>query len=460
MSRRLARLLPLAALALLLLTPAARAQPNVVVVMTDDQALSQMRALPKTKALIGGAGVTFERSYAAQPKCCPNRATFLTGQYPHNHGVRDNEPPHGGYSKLDHSETLPVWLDRAGYETAFIGKYMNGYNRVGDIPPGWDEWAALIDFGYYNFTLNDDGESVSYGSSPADYQTDVLADRAADFIDRSAPAQEPFFLWVAPQAPHIAGVRSSIGEPDNPQGAPRHQGDYKGAIAPRTPNYNEKDVGDKPRYIRSKKLLPPKARAKVDIHYRSTLESLKAVDDMVARLRNRLHAGGELADTLFVFTSDNGYFFGNHRNFCCKDEIYEEAARVPLLVRGPGLPGGVVRSQLVSTVDIAPTILELAGATPGRVVDGRSLRVPARRAGAGAGRDLLIETFNDRFFAVRSGRWKYARNQSTGEEQLFNIATDPRELESLHADRRYRDVKLRLRQKLAQLKVCAGASCR
>ncbi|CAN5678815.1 sulfatase [soil metagenome] len=460
MSRWLARLLPLAALALLLLTPAARAQPNVVVVMTDDQALSQMRALPKTKALIGGAGVKFERSYTAQPKCCPNRATFLTGQYPHNHGVRDNEPPNGGYSKLDHSETLPVWLDRAGYETAFIGKYMNGYNRVGDIPPGWDEWAALIDFGYYNFTLNDDGESVSYGSSPADYQTDVLADRAADFIDRSAPAADPFFLWIAPQAPHIAGVRSDIGEPDNPQSAPRHQGDFKGAIAPRTPNYNERDVSDKPRYIRRQRLLSRQQKTKIDTHFRSTLESLSAVDDMVQRLRNRLHASGELADTLFVFTSDNGYFFGNHRSFCCKDEIYEEAARVPLLVRGPGFPRGVVRNQLVSTVDLAPTILQLGDATPGRVVDGRSLLVPARRAGAGAGRDLLVETFNHRFFAVRSGRWKYARNQSTGEEQLFNIATDPRELESLHADRRYRDVKLRLRQKLAQLKVCAGASCR
>jgi arylsulfatase A-like enzyme len=460
MSRRLARLLPLAALALLLLAPAARAEPNVVVVMTDDQALSQMRALPKTRALIGGAGVKFERSYAAQPKCCPNRATFLTGQYPHNHGVRDNEPPNGGYQALDHSETLPVWLDRAGYRTAFIGKYMNGYNRVRDIPPGWDEWAGMVDFGYYDFALNVDGERVDYGSAPADYQTDVLADRAADFIDRSAPAAEPFFLWVAPQAPHIAGVRSDIGEPDNPQGAPRHQGDYKGAIAPRTPNYNEKDVSDKPRYIRRQKRLSRQQKTKIDRHFRSTLESLGAVDDMVARLRNRLHARGELADTLFVFTSDNGYFFGNHRSFCCKDEIYEEAARVPLLVRGPGMPGGVVRNQLVSSVDLAPTILELTGATPGRVVDGRSLLVPARRPGAGAGRELLIETFNDRFFAVRSGKWKYARNQFTGEEQLFNVANDPHELRSLHGDRRYRDVELRLRQRLAQLKACAGASCR
>lgn len=133
---------------------------------------------------------------------------------------------------------------------------------------------------------------------------------------------------------------------------------------------------------------------------------------------------------------------------------------MPLLVRGPGFPRGVVRNQLVSSVDLAPTILELAGATPRRVVDGRSLLVLARRAGAGAGRDLLTETFNDRFFAVRSGKWKYARNGFTGEEQLFDLANDPYEQVSLHANRRYRDVKLRLRQKLAQLKVCAGASCR
>jgi arylsulfatase A-like enzyme len=445
---------------LLLVVPVAVARPNVVLVMTDDQSVAQMRAMPKTRAMFGAAGIDFTRAYAAQPLCCPNRATLLTGQYPHNHGVRDNEPPQGGYRKLDHSETLPVWLNRAGYRTGFIGKYMNGYAQVGDIPPGWDHWAGMVEFGYYDFTLNVDGQRVRYGRGAANYQTDVLADRAADFINRSARAQEPFFLYVAPVAPHIDGLRSDIGESDNPEAAPRHQGDYRNAIAPRTSNYNETDVSDKPRYVRKRRRLSQDKRAAIDRHWRSTLESLKAVDDMVMRLRDRLRASGELSQTLFVFTSDNGYFFGNHRGFCCKDEIYEEAARVPLLVRGPGLPAGVARDQLVSSVDLAPTILGLTEARAGRVVDGVSLVGPARSSAAGRGRDLLIETFTQGFFAVRSGKWKYARHPGTGEEQLFDLSRDPQELESLHGVRRYRDVKLRLRQRLTQLEACAGATCR
>lgn len=288
----------------------------------------------------------------------------------------------------------------------------------------------------------------------------MLADRAAAFIDRSAPGQTPFFLYVAPVAPHAVGARGDIGEPDNPPAAPRHQGDYDRAIAPRTPNYNEEDVSDKPRYVRSRKLLSPAARSAIDTHWRSTLESLKSVDDLVLRLRDRLLASGELSQTLFVFTSDNGYFFGNHRRFCCKDEIYEEAARVPLYLRGPGLPAGVVRYPPVSSVDLAPSVLDVTGAAALRLLDGASLLPPARDPAAGRGRDLLVETNSQRFFAVRSDRWKYARNPGTGEQQLFDLSRDPQELESLHGVPRYREVRSRLRKRLGQLLSCAGPTCR
>ncbi len=439
---------------------AQRQRPNVIVVMTDDQALAEMRAMPKTRKLFGAQGVKFSRSYAAQPKCCPNRATFLTGQYPHNHGVRDNVPPRGGYQALDHSETLPVWLDRAGYRTGFVGKYMNGYPEVGDIPPGWDEWAALVKTGYYDFTLNVNGRRVEYGSRPEDYQTDVLADRAADFVDRNAAGSEPFFLWVAPQSPHTIETGPDQRYLDNPVAAPRHQGLYRGATAPRKPNFNERDVSDKPRFIRALPRLSRRLRTRIDQRFASALEALRSVDDLIARLRSRLAAHGELANTLVVFTSDNGYFFGEHRNFDGKDQIYEEAARVPLLMQGPGMPRGVTRDQLVSSVDLAPTILDVANAVSRRVVDGRSLVPFAARSGTGAGRDLLVETHNFRFFAVRSGKWKYSRNANSGVEELYDLARDPYERSSLHAERRYRDVKRRLRARLAELKTCAGATCR
>lgn len=435
-------------------------RPNVIVVMTDDQALAEMRAMPKTRKLFGALGVEFARSYAAQPKCCPNRATFLTGQYPHNHGVRDNVPPLGGYQALDHSEALPVWLDRAGYHTGFLGKYMNGYAEVGDIPPGWDEWGALVENGYYDFTLNVDGRRVGYGSAPEDYQTDVLADRAADFVDRNVAGSEPFFLWVAPQSPHTIETGPDERYLDNPVAAPRHQGLYDGATAPRKPNFNERDVSDKPPFIRSLPRLSPRLQTAIDQRFASALEALRSVDDLIARLRSRLAAHGELENTLVVFTSDNGYFFGEHRNFDGKDQIYEEAARVPLLMQGAGMPQGVTRGQLVSSVDLAPTILDVTDAVPGRPVDGRSLVPLAARPGAGTSRDLLIETHNFGFFAVRSGKWKYSRNSRTGGEELYNLARDPYELRSLHAKRRHRDVKRRLRARLAELEACAGATCR
>src|SRR3712207_2451158 len=181
-------------------------RPNIVVIMTDDQAYTDMQALPKTRVLIG-SGTEFVNTHVALPLCCPSRATFLTGQYPHNNGIWGNSPPAGGYEKLRSSQTLPVWLENAGYFTAHIGKYLNGYGekRPYEVPPGWTHWQGSIDrstYWMYNYTLNDNGTLVRYGDTPEHYQTDVYAARAVATIEKAVASGKHFFLSVAPTAPH------------------------------------------------------------------------------------------------------------------------------------------------------------------------------------------------------------------------------------------------------------------
>ncbi|HEX3036722.1 MAG TPA: sulfatase-like hydrolase/transferase [Thermodesulfobacteriota bacterium] len=180
------------------------ARPNIVVIMTDDQDIESMRVMPKTINRIGGSnGTTFNNFFTSFSYCCPSRATFITGQYSHNHGVEDNVPPYGGYGKLDHSNTLPVWLQKAGYHTVHIGKWLNGYGTDNtdqtEVPPGWNDWQGLVDPGtykMYDYTINDNGTLVTYGSTVADYQTDVLVNRAVAVIKERAGQAEPFSLTL------------------------------------------------------------------------------------------------------------------------------------------------------------------------------------------------------------------------------------------------------------------------
>ena len=196
-------------------TPSAR-EPNIVVVITDDQDVASTEVMPQLQRLITAEGLEFTNSYATTPECCPSRATLLTGQYAHNHGVVSAEPPRGGYAALDGSETLPVWLRRAGYRTAFVGKYLNGYgatalgNRADEVPPGWDDWFAATagtEHEMYDYRLNENGEIVSYGDDRADYLTDVLTKKAVGVLDEATRNPNPFLLIVAPLAPHGEGSR-------------------------------------------------------------------------------------------------------------------------------------------------------------------------------------------------------------------------------------------------------------
>jgi N-acetylglucosamine-6-sulfatase len=465
--------------ALVLLVPAGSAapgdqrRPNVLVLMTDDQTLESMRVMRSVRDQIAARGTTFTRNFVSFSLCCPSRATFLTGQYAHNHGVLGNKPPLGGFGKLDTSNYLPLWLQRAGYRTIHLGKFLNGYGRdtpPTDVPPGWDEWYASVDpstYRYWGYTLNENGLLSTYGigRNPLFYSTDYYTQRAVDLIARTAPASQPFFLSVAFLAPHAGGPR----EPDDPPGistpavAPRHRDRFAATPLPVPPSYNELDVSDKPAHIRALPLIGPVRAQKIRENYQQRLESLLAVDEGIARILGALRTAGELDDTLVIFTSDNGFFHGEHRVPNGKVLVYEPSIRVPLIMRGPGVPKGAKRGQLVTNADLAPTILDATGARPGKTQDGRSLFGLLRDPDREWGRDLLIEgggvPGKGAFDALRTYRYLYAQ-YTTGERELYDLERDPHELRSRHADAAYAPVRRGLARRLSALKDCAGRSCR
>jgi len=439
--------------------------PNIVVVMTDDQAVDTMHAMPRTRRILGRRGTTFEAAVASFPLCCPSRASFLTGLYAHNHGVLDNSAPAGGLGKLSQRDTLPVWLDRAGYRTAFIGKYLNGYGKedLGGqkfVPPGWDSWFGLTadtKKAAFRFEVNRNGEINSLDGGAGTYKTDVLSKIGARTIASQAERRAPLFLWLATSAPHTDSKLE--GSDRNPEPAPRHRGQFEDERAPRSRARDERDVSDKPDFVRALPRLSDTSKKRIDLTYRSQLESLVAIDELVANLVDELRRSGELDDTLFVFTSDNGYLRGQHRIESGKAKMYEESILVPLLVMGPGFDSGEKVKYPVANVDLAPTIMEAAGIEPPRRLDGVPLTRPARSGGAG--RDVLIEVFSrkaDQFTGVRTRRWSYAeRSGDTGE--LYDLRRDPQQLDNLFGSERLAGVRKRLGERLEALRDCSGAEC-
>jgi len=440
---------------------AAATRPNIVVIMTDDQTLEMMRVLTKTRQLIGEAGTTFSNYYCSFPLCAPSRATFLTGQYPHNHGVLGNSAPGGGYEALDHSNTLPVWLQAVGYFTSHIGKYLNGYgDHNTEIPPGWNDWQTLAREAYYDYTINDNGTQVPYGSNAEDYQTDVLAGRAVETISE-AVAQQPFFLSIDVHAVHGGNAGALTAKLPNPPPAPRHVDAFKDEQSPKPPSYNEANVLDKPSVIQNLPRLTAPDVEKIETAYRARLASLLAVDDLVARVVNELAATGVLNNTVIIFTSDNGLFHGEHRIVSGKGYAYEEASHLPLLIRGDGFPQGVTRNQFVANIDLAPTIVDLANASPRRVMDGRSLLPLAKDPSLANARNLLIDQEN--YKAVRNKSFLYVEHNS-GEQELYDMRPvttnyDPYQLLSRHADSAYSQIMAQLASRVSMLRTCLGVSC-
>jgi arylsulfatase A-like enzyme len=461
-------------------------KPNIVVVMTDDQDVASLRYMPRVRKLLMKRGMTFEEQTAVFPLCCPVRASYLSGQAGHNNKVRGNTAPSGGYDNLDATQTIPVWLDDAGYVSTHLGKYPNGYDghqhpERNGVPPGWTEWHGAVDpttYLFYDYVLNENGANVQHGSSEDDYQTDVLTDLGVDFIERSAESGAPFFLDVAYLAPHWEfrpgtsgsvdvgdlegqmGLESAIGTPPIP--APRHLGMFEGEEAPRLPSFNEEDVSDKPQHVQDAEQLTKGQIKEIDQWYALRLASLQAVDEGVARLIRTLDRTGELDNTYFIYTADNGWLQGEHRLGLQKVQIYDESSNVPLIVRGPGVARGIKVEENTSSLDLTATIVDLAGAQPGEghQLDGMSLSPYFSDPDTKLGRAVFVETGpgDDGYVAVRTSRWKYIE-YINGDRELYDLRNDPFELESIHDDRSKKALKTRLSRLIERFRDCSGDDC-
>ena len=444
-------------------------RPNIVVIMTDDQTVESVRVMKNVKRLLVARGTSFDNSFASFALCCPSRATFLTGQYAHNHGVLSNKPPFGGYYALKRANTLPVWLREAGYETIHVGKYLNGYGDQNPrgVPPGWTEWHGAVNnsaYQFYGYTVNENGALVKYGRDPASYQTDVYANKAVEIVRRRTTAPKPFFLWVSFLAPHVGGPPTPGRSALTTLPAPRHLGRFKSVALPQPPSFNEADVSDKPGPIRWKPPLDSYQVAQIKERYRLRLESLLAVDEAVGRIVRARSKSGELANTLIVFTSDNGFLHGEHRIPIGKERPYEPSTRVPLVMRGPGIAAGLHLRQPVANIDLAPTIVDAAEARAGLVMDGRSLWPLFADPGIFWGRYLLHEgPLNEeaasKFSALRTSRWLYTRHYS-GADELYDLDLDPHQLTNVRGTPEAVTLRKSFRDRLLAFESCAGATCR
>lgn len=443
--------------------------PNVVLIVADDQDVGSLADMAFVHSGLVGSGLRFEHAFASSPVCSPSRASILRGEYAHNHGVLTNSPFGGGaraFRSLGReSSTLATWLQSAGYETFFAGKYLNGYQHDGegaaaaDVPPGWSQWFAVLEpVAYLDYRLNENGTVVAHDGGPGDYLTDVLAEKALDFLRSRSQDSPPFLMLLAPLAPH--GVRPGR----MPVPAARDAHAFAERRAPRGGSFDEADVSDKPRPVRRRKRLSERAVSKLDEEYRMRLRSLLAVDRLVERLFDELSRRSELERTYVFYTSDNGYHLGQHRGARGKGSPYEEDIRVPLVVRGPGVPVGV-REQLVLLSDLAPTIAELARAEPPEEIDARSLVPVLRDADAPGRRVLPIQLWwtkpgaGSHWRGIRTASHKFVEWQKAGELEFYDLRSDPDELTNRAAGPPD-PLMASLAARLGLLVGCRGAECR
>ncbi len=415
-------------------------RPNIVFIMTDDQRWDSIDSThskdgePAMKAVsreLAAAGMNFREAYVTTPVCSPSRVAALTAQYAHNNGVFRNVGRGGGAPALDDTSTLATWLHDAGYRTGFFGKYLNQYTELWDpeidppmVPPGWDEWRTFDSDGggkYYNYRMIENGDVVSYGSAERDYSTDVIARQALEFIDESVASGQPFFAFFNPSTPHWPYLPAS-----------RHLGLFHDLPPWAPPNFFEVDVSDKPAIIQRQLPLTYVGLLNVWATRRLQLDMLQAVDEFVGALMDKLREHGIEDDTAIVYFSDNGQAWGEHR-WTSKACAYEECLRVPLVIRYPRLvPLPRDESGLVLGIDIAPTLVELAGATlpPGR--DGRSLVRVLDGTDRESRKEFFFESYAGdwSYNGIHTGDWKFAGYLS-GERELYDLVNDPYELENL-----------------------------
>jgi N-acetylglucosamine-6-sulfatase len=447
-------------------------QPNIVLVMTDDMTVSDLRWMPQTRRLLGRHGTTFTEAIAPNPLCCPARAALITGLESHNSGVWSNSGRYGGYQALHRTSRLQHWLRGAGYRTAFLGKHLNGYTPRRTGPEGgWTVHDPLVRgiYSYRRFASWNDGDIrwVRHGYV-TQYLTQATKGVLRRFEHRDAA---PFFVWVSHVAPHnsLRPGCTGAGCWAPPRPALRDWGDLRGVRAPElaSASFNQDGGADKPYFLRG---LDAWDEADIQRLFQRRIESLQAVDRSVAATVAQLRRLGELRRTLFVFTSDNGYLLGEHR-YVGKRLPYEGSVRVPLLVRGPGVLQGATVHDLVTTPDLTRTFVHVAGAEPAYPLDGVVLRglLTDRRA-APPRAATILQTGGPAPYAphwayrgYRDARYTYARYPDDGSgsvyEELYDRRLDPSELDNVAGSPAYAEVLRLVQERARTLLTCSGATC-
>lgn len=534
-------------------------KPNFVVIQTDDEVLEELYdgvknaegveefAMPNTLQLLGEKGMTFTRYYTPYSLCAPSRVSLLTGRYAHNNHVQGNVPPNGGWtgfqSRLAYTHNLATWLQGAGYKTVHIGKILNGYGDPPyspgtEVPPGWTSWHSVLnsdsDHYFYGYLMNNNGvvegpygnsgswETREYGEidepscptlpadgKPCNYETDKFNQLAVEEL-AATTEEQPFYMQIDYTAPH-----GDFRRPAGPQPATRDLGRFANAPLPdnRAEGFNEGNVNDKPRFIREAPYLTAQEIHTYRVYYDNCLASLISVDEGVKQIVDELGALHKLRNTYILFTSDNGFFYGQHRLVGGKFLAYEPSTHLPLIIRGPGIKPDSSTGQMVNTVDIAPTILELAGVTPDKSIDGVSMVPYMKDPSLRSRRPLLFESFvqtNDveqdgsgeeptatertdagkatgklglkglsarpatasknpaatasevappkNYYGIRLGPYKYIE-WPDGEKELYDINKDPYELNNIVRDPNYFPIRAFLHEELERLETCSGRTC-
>jgi arylsulfatase A-like enzyme len=428
---------------------APRARLNVVFIVSDDENVSGSAVMADVHRLLALHGVTFDDFRVTTSECGPSRASILTGLYSHHSGVFDNFGPHS-YPAFDDRSDLPVWLHRAGYSTALVGKYLNDYTLDGDhlIPPGWTDWQAIDSVPeerYYHYTLNENGRLVHYGGKPADYSTTVLTGKAVSFL-RSV--RTPFFLYFAPVAPHLPAVP-----------APADVGRFDKLAPFTTPSLHQTSVSDEPWARWHSRAITESGLSYIQDVRRHQLEALQAVDRGVARIVRTLAQRHLLDRTVIFYTSDNGFLWGEHR-LGGKIWPYEESTHVPLVVRTPWSHGATVSHDPVLNIDFASTIGQLAGIVPGGPQDGDSFVPLLRGRKVQWRRDYLIEYLGANklrvggpppYVAIHTRRYLYVQYRYRHWRELYDLRNDPWELRNVVGEPFYRGVIATLSERLKDL---------
>ncbi len=437
---------------------AAVSRPNIILITTDDMAATDLRWMPKTRKLLRRAGASVGPFLSNHPMCCPARAEILTGRYAQNNGVHHNTGPWGGHGALrDPRDHIGAWMQAAGYQTAFVGKHLNGWPDNPSDDPGWTIFNPSLEGVYHPFeiTMWNDGQPEVHSGT---HTSDLMGRFTKRYIRQFATEDAPFFIWNSQLAPHAMQVGGQW-RPAVP--ARRHRTVYANARPPSlsSPSYGERNVQDKPTYVQESLTWHPR---QVKRSHRARIRSLKSVDDQIGGMVKTLREQGLLRETYIFFTSDNGFVLGEHR-LKGKNFPYEEVIRVPLLVRGPGVAAGSAAHGMYGLVDLAPTFLDIAAAdaNPTPALDGRSMMPTLTRGRPGYDRYLIQAGDTDKQWwwrGVRSKNFTYVRYDD-GFEELYDLRHDPHQLANRAARPQYAAILEEHRARLEQLEGCSGPDC-